>query len=141
MVRRRKQLKPSGGDKNPYESTMTINSCLDTRSPLVALPVEIQGIIASHVSTPLRNAIHMYGGYPANTIAIACSISRSQSPLLYVQDLECGCSPYTLPHHRVESSATMESAPFARKAPRVFIGRPQAYQMPEDCHSTISSRR
>ncbi|KAL9075648.1 MAG: hypothetical protein Q9161_001399 [Pseudevernia consocians] len=49
MVRRRKQLKPSGGDKNPYESTMTMNSCLDTRSPLVALPVEIQGIITSHL--------------------------------------------------------------------------------------------
>lgn len=131
MVRQRKQR----ADKNKPESTLTTNSCPDTTSPLLALPVDIQGIITSHVSTPVRNAIQMYGGYHANTIALACS---SQSPLLYVQDLKCGRSPYTLPHHRVEGSATIESTPFA---PRVFIGKPQAYQMPEDCHDTIPSRK
>lgn len=92
MVRQRKQLKPRGAQGSHPEATPTVNNCPDTRSPLVALPAEIQGIITSHVSTPLSNDIQMYGGYQANGF-VACPISRPQPPLLYVQDLECGCPP------------------------------------------------
>ena len=138
MVRRRKQLKPSGAQRHTAEASLTSP---DTRSPLVSLPAEIQGIITSNVSTPLSNAIHLDGGYYANGIALARSISRPQSPLLYVQDLECACPSNTLPHRRVEGSAAMESAPFARKSSRIFIGRLQVYQMSENCHQTILSRR
>lgn len=99
MVRRRKQVKPRGAKRDRSENTLIQESCLDTRSPLVGLPAEIQGIITSHVSTPLGNAIQTHGGYRANEFALARPISRPQSPLLYLQDLECGCSPHTLPHH------------------------------------------
>ena len=48
MVRQRKQSKPSGAQKGVVKATLT---SLDTRSPLVNLPAEIQGIITSYVRT------------------------------------------------------------------------------------------
>lgn len=141
MVQRRKQLKPSGPERDRPEANLFLRSCPDTKSPLVALPAEIHGIITSLVITPLSNAIQTYGGYDANSIVLARSTPRPQSSLLYVQDLECRCPPYTLPHHRIEGSAAMESAPFAREPSRIFIGRPQVYQISEDCSETVPSRR
>ena len=140
MVRQRKQRKPNSAEGDRSEVALTIQSCRGTRSPLVALPAELQGIIISHVSTSLCNDPIYVRSY-AYGIALACSIPGSQSPLLYLQDPECGCSPYTLPHYRVEGSAAMELAPFAGKASCIFIGRFQVYQMPEDSHETIPSRR
>ena len=124
MVRRRKQAKASGtkGDR----PTLTLKIRPDTRSPLVSLPAEIQCIITSHVSTlvtPLA-ILQKQGDYHANRFALACSTSRPQSPFLYLQDLECSCSPHTIQYHRVEGSAAMESAPFSRKSSGIFIRRP-----------------
>lgn len=54
MVRRQKQQKPSGGVRDKLEA---VHGCPNGRSLLVALPAEIQGIITSHVSTRLSNAV------------------------------------------------------------------------------------
>lgn len=56
MVRRKKQVKPRGAAGDKPEAALTLASRLNERSPLVALPAEIQGIITSHVRTPMRNA-------------------------------------------------------------------------------------
>ena len=58
MVRRRKQLKPSGAQRGVVKATLI---SLDTGSPLVNLPAEIQGIITSYVRHPLIDAIHWNG--------------------------------------------------------------------------------
>ncbi|KAF6228965.1 hypothetical protein HO133_007077 [Letharia lupina] len=47
MVQRRKQLKPSGPERDRPEANLFLRSCPDTKSPLVALPAEIHGIITS----------------------------------------------------------------------------------------------
>ena len=57
MVRRRKQLKPSGVQGDVVDATLT---SLDTKSPLVDLPAEVQGIITGYVRQPLIDAIHRY---------------------------------------------------------------------------------
>lgn len=66
MVYRRKQSKPNGAERSRLQATLTIKNSPDKRSPLVALPAEVQGIITSHVSTPLSNANQTYQGYLAN---------------------------------------------------------------------------
>ena len=57
MVRRRKQPKPSGVRGDLEEASMTN---LDTRSPLVDLPAEVNGIITSYVRQSLIQAIQLY---------------------------------------------------------------------------------
>ena len=82
MVGGRRQRKSStaGGGKR---SEPTMNAP-DTKSPLVSLPPEIQGIIVSYVSTSTSNAVEAYTYYFANWVVLACSITRPEPPLLHL---------------------------------------------------------
>ena len=63
MVGGRRQRKSGRAGGKTSEPTM---NALDTTSPLVSLPPEIQGIIMSYVSIPMSNAVEAYTYYFAN---------------------------------------------------------------------------
>ncbi len=66
MVRQRKKLKSGRAGGDGSEHTVALSSCPNTRSPLVALPAEIQSIITSYVNSPLNNAVRNHEDYFAN---------------------------------------------------------------------------
>ena len=138
MVGGRRQRKSSRAGGKSSEPTL---SAPDTKSPLVSLPPEIQGIIISYVSTPTSDTAKAYKYYFANRYDLACSITRPEPPLLHLQDFKCNCSPYTLPHYRAEGSTAVGSTSFPGESPCILVGRSQVYEMLKDRHETISSKR
>ena len=140
MVGRRKQRKSSrAGGKRPEPTT----SAPDLESPLVSLPPEIQGIVISYVNTPTStsNAVDTCKYYFADRVVLACSTTRPEPSLLHLSGSKCNCSPYTLPHYRVEGSAAMGSTSFPGKPPCILVRRSPVYAMLKDRHETIPSKR